>query len=110
MPRLPRRPHQGPHGLLPQRTPCLSSLPPEDGGKRTPQLPHLQGAHGRHHEPAGQDGDREHRARVHQPGLRHEVLLPGDHQAQGGTVQVQDGSLPWRTTRMQGHPTLLFFQ
>ena len=54
---LPCRPHQGANGLLPEGAPCLSSLPPEDGGKHTDQLPHLQRAHGRHLEPAGQDGD-----------------------------------------------------
>ena len=33
---------------------------------------------------------------MHEPGLQQEVVLPGGDQAQGGALQVQDGSLPWR--------------
>ena len=54
----------------------------------------MQGADGEQQELAGDGGDREHGARVHQHRLQGEVALGGGDQAQGGAVQVSHSSLP----------------
>ena len=54
----------------------------------------MQGADGEQQELAGDGGDREHGAGVHEQGVQREVALQGGDEAHGGAMQVPPNYLP----------------